>query len=112
MRARQYIEQDEALMSDDPVVAMVARGAGSTWVEGFQAWVNDERERGGAKALPDMIQAVTRLMVLTHSSTIANVMAPGGFQVMADVFKAVIDEDYVAHAERCRQHIQTLRGHQ
>jgi len=106
------IGAEEALLSDDPIARIFARGAVSGWVEQFQAWVNDEfsRTSGNADLKSDLIIAIGRLMVATHSSFVANLMNEDGFQVAADAMKDFIDKDYVQHALMCQAAIREQRG--
>lgn len=105
------IGHEEALLSDDPIVRIVARGAVSGWVGQFQAWINDEYARAHDKPdlKADLMIAVTRLMVLTHSSFIANLTSEDGFPVAAETMKDFIDDEYVRHAIMCQAVIQGQR---
>jgi hypothetical protein len=107
-----HIGLEEALVSDNPVERMMARGAASSWVDRFQAWVSEEfsRTSGDTGLQSDLIIAVGKLMIATHSSFIANFMSEGGFPVVAEAMKDFIDQEYVRHAMLCRTVIQEQRG--
>jgi len=102
---------EEALVSDDPVVRIVARGAMSSWVEQFKDWVQDEARRSrGPIGEGDLLIAMTKLMVMTHSSVVANFMSEGGFPLMAFAIKGCVDEEYVRHAKMCREVVLQKRA--
>jgi hypothetical protein len=103
-----FASNDDALLSADPITRIVARGVCSKWAAEFQAWVNAEVKQGTTD--DDLIIAITRLFVLTHSSVAANILKPSGFQVAADMFKACTDAEYLAHAEKCKQVLQARRA--
>lgn len=97
----------EAILTHaDPVIRIMGRGAIAAWTEAFQAWVNDELKRSDRT---QVLIAVTRLLVLTHSSLAANMLKESGFQAMASGFKDLIDEDYVKHAQQCLVAVQQTR---
>lgn len=101
------VSPEDALTHHDPVVRITARGAISDWTERLQAWLNEEFKRTDDKA--DVLIAVTRLFVMTHSSLAANMIKETGFTDMADTFKVCIDAEYVRHANQCLVYLQAQK---
>lgn len=97
---------DEALVSDEPIQRVVARGTASTFSEHLAKWIESERERGTEPGL--VLIALMDLSVMIHSSLAANFMRKG-FGDIADGFKQMIDAKYVEHAELCVVSIAAAR---
>ncbi|MBB3386017.1 MULTISPECIES: hypothetical protein [unclassified Rhizobium] len=88
---------EEALVSDDPIVRMIARAGASRWVEEMQAWVNSELERGEKPS--HLMQAMMSMFVRTHSGLATQLVKRAHFRDVAEMFKSIVDEEYVRHAE-------------
>ncbi len=102
--------QDEALLSSNPITRITARATASRWVGSFQEWLNSEVARGEDPA--NIILAMIRVHIMTHSSVVANFMGPKGFQEVADGYKMLIDASYVRHANECAVAIAQERASQ
>lgn len=90
------IGAEDALLSEDSLTRMIARAGVSTWLAGFQEWVNDEIKRGEKET--DLLLAIISVQIMTHASVAANVMSAEGFPAMLEVYKHMLNDKWLPHA--------------
>lgn len=92
----------DALMSGDPIVRIMARGAASDWLTPFTIWMNEELRRPKAEPAK-VIHAISLLMIQTLASIAAQISEPEGDTVFVQAFIDLAKAEMPKHLAKTRR---------
>lgn len=95
----------EALTASDGTVRIMARLSVSQAAVQMGDWINAEIRRPDFD-LSGFLVAVARFHVQLHASILHNFIGNGAFAHCAEMYRSLVDLEYVEHAERARQHAE------
>lgn len=99
---------EEALLSDDPVVRVMARAADAEWLKLFQAWFSAECRRPDMNAL-DLMKGLIVVQIQLHSGLLHQFFKPGADETWLECYNLLLDIHYVEHARRAREQAGRVR---
>lgn len=98
---------ETALTSESGSVRIMARLAVSEASGKMGEWINAEVSRPDFN-LSDFLIALARFQIQSHATLLHNFLGSAAFEHCAEMYRRMIDAEYVEHAERTRQHAEEL----